>query len=416
MEQRKLYRTIDNITKAAPKFSTTEKLLIYVLNEIIKNEVINILGGRIWKLNESKNAYNMIEQFGQVDNIESNYELKVNNFSTFKEIGTNRAIIGRETDTYLKSKGILNYSATGVGDRYKIKTDNGGAYYLYRYLIALNGPKMDNEFLYTLNIISTTLSSILRTRRIETKARKNLVELEKASEIQKSILPEHSYIFQNYEIFGISVPEEIVGGDFFDYLKADDESNLCVAIGDAASKGVSAAAQALYVSGALKMGVGYDINMTSLIKKISNLVNDTFPYERFVTLFFCELFDDNKGLCVYVNAGHNSPYYYDSINSKVKELPATGPVLGPSPNQKYNTDSIYISKDDLLVLYTDGIVEAANRKFEFFGDARLKEAIMKYKDKSTKEICELIIQDVQRFSAKGKYSDDKTLVVIKRVK
>jgi len=326
-----------------------------------------------------------------------------------------RAIIGKETDTYLKSKGIHHYSATGIGDRYKMKTDNG-TFFLYKYLIALNGPKMDEEFLYTLNIISTTLSSILRTRRIETKARQNLVELEKASEIQKSILPEHSFSFQNYEIFGLSVPEQIVGGDFFDYLKTDDEFKLCVAIGDAASKGISAAAQALYVSGALKMGVEYDINMTSLIRKISNLVNDTFPYERFVTLFFCELFNDYKGLCVYVNAGHNSPYFYNSKKNEVEELTATGPVLGPSPNQKYNTDSIYINKGDILLLYTDGIVEAANRKFEFFGDEKLKDCLIKYKDKSAKEISELIIQDVQRFSAKGKYSDDKTLVVIKRVK
>jgi phosphoserine phosphatase RsbU/P len=415
MEQRKLYRTIDNITKAAPKFSTTEELLIYVLNEIIKNEVIDILGGRIWKLNESKKAYNVIEQFGQIDLIELSYELSVNDFPSVKDIGMKRAIIGKETDTYLKSKGIYHYSATGIGDRYKIKDENG-TFFLYEYLIALNGPKMDEEFLYTLNIISTTLSSILRTRRIETKARQNLAELEKASEIQKSILPEHSFNFQNYEIFGISVPEQIVGGDFFDYLKTDDEFKLCVAIGDAASKGISAAAQALYVSGALKMGVEYDINMTSLIRKISNLVNDTFPYERFVTLFFCELFNDYKGLCVYVNAGHNSPYYYNSLKNEIEELTATGPVLGPSPNQKYNTDSIYINKGDILLLYTDGIVEAANRKFEFFGDAKLKECLIKYKDRSPKEICELIIQDVQCFSAKGKYSDDKTLVVIKRVK
>ncbi|MCX6165280.1 MAG: PP2C family serine/threonine-protein phosphatase [Ignavibacteriae bacterium] len=354
MEQRKLYRTIDSITKAAPKFGTTGELLVYVMNEIIKNEEINIAGGRIWKLNESRNAYNVIEQFGKVDLIESNYQLKVNDFPSVKDIGMKRAIIGKETDTYLKSKGIHHYSATGIGERYKINTENE-AYYLYRYLIALNGPKMDDEFLYTLNIISTTLSSILRTRRIETKARQNLAELEKASEIQKSILPEHSFTFQNYEIFGLSVPEQIVGGDFFDYLKTDDEFKLCVAIGDAASKGISAAAQALYVSGALKMGVEYDINMTSLIRKISNLVNDTFPYERFVTLFFCELFNDYKGLCVYVNAGHNSPYFYDSSNNKVDELTATGPVLGPAPNQKYNTDSIYINKGDILLLYTDGI-------------------------------------------------------------
>ncbi|MBI5402675.1 MAG: serine/threonine-protein phosphatase [Ignavibacteriae bacterium] len=415
MEQRKLYRTIDSITKAAPNFNTTEELLIYVLNEIIKNEEINIMGGRIWKLNESRDAYNLIEQFGEVDIIESNYELKVKNSPSFKDIGKNRTIIGKETDRYLRTKGINRYTATGVGDRYKFRTENE-FYYLYEFLLAINARMIDDAFLYTLNIISTTLSSIIRTRKIETKARQNIVELEKASEIQRSILPEHSYTFQNYEIFGISVPEQIVGGDFFDYLTTSDDFKLCVAIGDAASKGISAAAQALYVSGALKMGVGYEVNMTSLMRKISDLVNDTFPYERFVTLFFCELYNDAKGLCVYVNAGHNSPYYYNSNTGAVEELPATGPVLGPAPNQKYNTDSIYINKGDFLVLYTDGIVEAANRKFEFFGDKRLKECVLKYKERSAKEMCEKIIQEVQQFSARGKYSDDKTMVVIKRIK
>jgi len=416
MEQRKLYRTIDSITKAAPNFSSTEELLTYVLNEIIKNEEINILGGRIWKLNEGKDGYNLIEQFGDVELIEQNYEQKVEDTPSFKEIGRNRTIIAKETDEYLRIKGINRYSATGVGDRFKIKNNNGENYFLYEYLIAMNGRKLDDSFLYTLNIISTTLSSIIRTRKIETKARQNIVELEKASEIQRSILPEHSYTFHNYEIFGISLPEQIVGGDFFDYITTSDDYKLCIAIGDAASKGVSAAAQALYVSGALKMGVNYDVNETALIGKISNLVNETFPYERFVTLFFCELYRDNKGLCVFINAGHNSPYYYNSKEDSLDGLATTGPVLGPTPDQKYYTDSIYINKGDVLVLYTDGIVEAANRKFEFFGDARLKECIMKYKDKSPKEICEKIIQEVQKFSARGKYSDDKTMVVIKRVK
>ena len=415
MEQRKLYRTIDSITKAAPNFNTTEELLIYVLNEIIKNEEINIMGGRIWKLNEARDAYNLIEQFGDVDLIEVNYELKVKDSPSFKDIGRNRTIIGQETDKYLRTKGINRYTATGVGGRYKIKIESE-FYFLYEFLLAINARKIDDAFLYTLNIISTTLSSIIRTRKIEKKARQNIVELEKASEIQRSILPDHSYTFQNYEIFGISVPEQIVGGDFFDYLTTSDDFKLCVAIGDAASKGISAAAQALYVSGALKMGVGYEVNMTSLMRKISDLVNDTFPYERFVTLFFCELYNDAKGLCVYVNAGHNSPYFYNSSKGAIEELPATGPVLGPAPNQKYNTDSIYIDKGDILVLYTDGIVEAANRKFEFFGDARLKECVLKYKDRSAKEMCEKIIQEVQVFSARGKYSDDKTMVVIKRIK
>lgn len=414
MEQRKLYRTIENITKAAPNFNSTEDLLVYVLNEINKNEEINIKGGRIWKLNDAKDGYNLIEQFGEVEKIELNYEQKVKDTPSFKEIGINRTIIAKETDDYLRTKGIGRYSASGIGDRYKI-TNGNDVYYLYEYLIAINGKKLDDAFLYTLNIISTTLSSIIRTKKIERNARQNQAELEKAREIQRSILPDHSINFHHYEIFGISIPEQIVGGDFFDYITTSDDYKLCIAVGDAASKGISAAAQALYVSGALKMGVGYDLNETTLIGKISNLVNETFPNERFVTLFFCELYRDNKGLCVYVNAGHNSPFFYNSKTDMLEELKATGPVLGPTPNQKFNTDSMYIDKGDLILLYTDGIVEAANKKFEFYGDTRLKEILLQYKDRTPKEICQLIIEDVQKFSAKGKYSDDKTLVVIKRI-
>jgi phosphoserine phosphatase RsbU/P len=415
VEQRTLYRTINNILKEAPKFSTTEEMLSYVLGQTIKNEDINILGGRIWKLNEKKTAYYLIEQIGEVAPIEKNYEMKVNKFPSFLEIGKNRTIMSTETDNYLISKGIFHYSATGIGERFKIKKDDN-VYYLYKYLIAVNSKRVDNEFIYTLNIISTTLSSVLRTKRIEKKAKQNIADLEKASEIQKSILPDHYFNFGNYEIFGISIPDRIVGGDFFDYIETGENYKLCIAIGDAASKGISAAAQALYVSGALKMGVEYDINMTSLIKKINNLVNETFPNERFVTLFYCEIYKDQKGLCVFVNAGHNSPYYYNSSSNKIEELRATGPVLGPSPDQKYYTDSIYLGLNDVVVLYTDGIVEATNSKFEFYGDERLKSFILKNVKKNVKELCELLIQDVQTFSANGKYSDDKTLVVVKRVR
>lgn len=417
MEQKKLYRTIENLIKETPKLKTDDELLNYVLEQLIKNEEVNIRGGRIWKLSQDKQSYILVEQEGDVDIIEDNYELKIEQYPIFKEIGKIRSVLAKETDEYLIEKGIYQYSATGVGDRYRIKpkTDKEETYFLYEYLIALNPDKIDENLLNTLNIISATLSAILRTRRIETKAQENIEELEKAREIQRNILPEHEYKFGNYEIFGVSIPEKIVGGDFFDYLTSDNEV-LGIAIGDAASKGISAAAQALYVSGALKMGVEFEIKMTKLIKKINQLVYDTFPFERFVTLFYIELFDDKKGLALYVNAGHNPPAFYRAESGEHFNLEATGPVLGPSPDQKYYYERINFNKDDILVLYSDGIVEATNKDFEFYGEEQLQKIIEKYHALSSKEICEHIIEDVQTFSAQAAYSDDKTVVVIKRIK
>ena len=417
MEQRKLYRTIDNFIKEAPKFNKVEDLLAYVMQQTINYEDINITGGRLWKLNTKKNGYRIIYQIGEVDRIEKNYEIKIDDYDVFKGFGKRRTVMSVETDRHLLEKGIKHYSATGVGERFKVKDRKTNEFiYLYHYLLAFNGNAQDEEFLNTLNIISVTLSSIIRSRKIERREKESIVELEKASEIQKSILPEHSLEFGNYEIFGISVPEKIVGGDFFDYLMTSGDYKLVVVIGDAASKGVSAAAQALYVSGALKMGVEYDANMTSLIKKVNNLVYDVFPFDRFVTLFYCELYKDKKGLCMYVNAGHNLPIVLRSKTAETEILETTGSVLGPSPNSVYTTDSFNLDINDVALLYTDGIVEAANKNFEFYGEERLKKVLINSGNLPPKEICEKVIEDVLRFSANGRYSDDKTLVAIKRVK
>jgi sigma-B regulation protein RsbU (phosphoserine phosphatase) len=416
LEQRKLFKTLENAYKHFPDFDSERQLLSYVLKEVINHENIEITGGRLWELNDGKTAYIMIEQHGEVEKIRRGYALKLSDYPIFYEVGKNRSILAKETDSYLSNLGINIYSATGIGERYKVKDMHGKDQYLYQYIMAFNSKDITANLLNTMNIISTSVSAMLRTRGIETKARAIQKDLEKAREIQRSILPEHEYSFGNYEIFGISLPDRIVGGDFFDYLTFGSEKDkLGIAIGDAASKGFSAAAQALYVSGALKMGTENELKMTAVMKKINNLVHRVFPYERFMTLFYMEIYRDTKGLCLYVNAGHNPPIHLSYATNNMQTLEATGPVVGPAPDQDYYTDSFYFDKNDVLVLYTDGIVEATNSKFEFYGEDKLKEVILNNKNFSSKEIAENIIESVQKFSARAKYSDDKTIVVIKRV-
>lgn len=118
---------------------------------------------------------------------------------------------------------------------------------------------------------------------------------------------------------------------------------------------------------------------------------------------------------MYVNAGHNSPYHLIYDTDQIETLESTGSVLGPSPNQEYYSDSFYFNKYDVLVLYTDGITEAVNSRFEFFGEDRLKQEILNNKHFPAKVIAENIMEAVQKHSARGKYSDDRTLVVIKRI-
>jgi sigma-B regulation protein RsbU (phosphoserine phosphatase) len=127
------------------------------------------------------------------------------------------------------------------------------------------------------------------------------------------------------------------------------------------------------------------------------------------------VFKDTKGLCLFINAGHNPPFHLSYSTNSIEMLNSTGSVLGPAPEQEYYTDSFNLEKNDVVLLYTDGIVEATDSKFNFYGEDRLKEILINNKNFSPKDIAENIIEDVQKYSAKGKYCDDKTVVVVKRV-
>jgi sigma-B regulation protein RsbU (phosphoserine phosphatase) len=408
MHIRKLYRTIENL--AAQSTANTEELLVSVIHAVIHYEEIKIKGGRLWKLNPKTNSYILKHQEGDINKIKQDYQLKMSDYPMFIELPKVRTFLAKETDQYLRKKGIILYSATGVGEKVKLHGKM-----LYKYILAFNTVNVDKNFADTLNIISVSLTNVLRSKKIEQKAKLLEKDLDKASEIQKSILPTHEIKFHNYEIYGVSIPDQVVGGDFFDYLQNEDgEDRLGIVIADAASKGLSAAAQALYVSGALHMGFSFQTKMSTLISKINNLLNHVFKESNFVTLFYCELTDDKNGLCIFTNAGHNNPILYRPEADKFESLETTGQILGPFPNESYKTENILIHPGNVLLLYTDGVTEARDETAEMFGEERLKEILKENHFRTPKEISQIILNELFSFEKPNPHTDDKTLVIIKR--
>lgn len=408
MIQKKLYRTIETV--ASGKFGSEEEMLISILNLIIQREEVGITGGRIWRLNKDDQSYNLVYQTGSVEKIKSGFQIPIKDYPIFDLIANERTVLANETNAVLRKKGIFKYSASGVGSRIKL---NGKIY--YEYLLALNSDNIDDELRYTLNIVATVLTSQLKQKKV-VESEKNLkADIDKAKQLQKSILPEHEYNFYNYEIFGLTIPADFVAGDFFDYVKiGDDEERLGIVIGDAASKGLSAAAEAMYISGAVRMASNFQIKISPLMKRINELVHKIFSEEKFATLFYGELSNDKNGLFLYANAGHNPPIF---VRAKTKEsfyLMSTGPLLGPTPHSKYETDSINFHQGDVLVIYTDGITESVNSNEEYYEEKRLEKIIKEVINFTPKEIAYKILDDVLAFSKDGVYSDDRTLVVIKR--
>jgi phosphoserine phosphatase RsbU/P len=409
MDQKKLYKTVEEI--ASQKFPSEKEMLFSVVSQLVDNEDVLFKGGRVWKLNKDSADYTILFQTGDVGKIKPDFSLSISDYPIFELISKERTIVDSETNMILKSKGILNYSATGIGD--KIKIDNT-AY--FEYLLALNSNVINEEQKAALNIIATAITSQIKQKRYSQRAKLLKADLDKARELQKSILPEHEYRFYHYEVFGITVPAEIVGGDFFDYLEiGDDENRLAVVIGDAASKGVSAAAEAMYIAGALRMASSFEIKIYPLMKRMNQLVNKIFADDKFASLFYGELSHDKSGLFLYANAGHNPPIFLRQNSDAVEFLHPTGPVLGPAPNAKYTVENVNFTVGDVLIIYSDGLTEAADVDFNEYGEDRLVNIAKQKKHLSPREITYAILDDIIKYSKNGLYSDDKTIVVIKRM-
>jgi len=408
MDQHKLYNTIRSLSEQ--QFSTDEQLLAHVLEHAILHEEILIKGGRIWKLDPANGTYRLIRQYGDIEQIDKNFRVRVVDYPLFLQLPKRGTIVGTETNRYLRKKGIRLYSATGVGEKLPWK-----GYMLYQYVFAINADYLKDDMTYALNIIGSALTNALKNRKIESKAKLLEADLDKAREIQRSILPVHEMRFAQYDVYGVSIADRIVGGDFFDYLQPpEDKDRLGVVIADAASKGLSAAAQALYVSGAMRMGIGFNTKISTLIGRLNQLVSRTFTPEHFVSMVYAELLNSDNGLVLYVNAGHSTPILLRNSSNEAEKLAATGQILGPFPGEKYRADFTIMKKGDILLLYTDGITEASDENQQLFGEQRLTAVLREYKSKSPKEISLQILQAVQTFSSITSYSDDKTVVVIKR--
>lgn len=408
MYYQRLHQTLERIT--SKRFGSEAELLASVINELVNLRSAQIIGGRIWKLNSKRRGYEITYQTGDIDTIPGNYIIYTRQYPVMDLFLRERTILSDETDKTLRSSGVFKYSASGVGDR--IKIDNK---LYYEYIIAFNSPALSIEFKYELNIIATVLTSKIKQWRASSSQRDLFDKIDKARQLQRSILPEHEYFFHDYEIYGLTVPSEYVGGDFFDYLEIGGEGDrVGITLGDAASKGVAAAAEAMYISGALRMAMNFEIKITPLMRKLNKLVNKIFKDDKFSSLFYCELSNDSSGLCLFANAGHNPPLFLKRKSNELRLLNPTGPVLGVAPKAHYATESVIFEKGDVLLIYSDGLCDSTNEKEEDFGEERVRELFFKLRKLPPKDIALRLMEKVIKFNAKGTYSDDKTIVVIKK--
>ena len=234
-------------------------------------------------------------------------------------------------------------------------------------------------------------------------------ELVIAREIQMSFLPEKDPTYPGYEITGTAIPSEQVGGDYYDFIPIAD-GQLGIVIGDVSGKGVPAALIMASFRASLIAEIRNNYSISTILSKVNALLYESTESTSFVTAVYGVLDTKNK-ILTYSNAGHNYPLWIRA-SGEFLELKTGGTILGTFEHSSYSEERLEIKQGDILVFYTDGIIDAQNKNGDFFGENRLKDLIRTNTHRTALEIRNIILSAVKDFVHGASQFDDMTLIVV----
>ncbi|MBL8148958.1 MAG: PP2C family protein-serine/threonine phosphatase [Blastocatellia bacterium] len=233
-------------------------------------------------------------------------------------------------------------------------------------------------------------------------------EINFAKEVHQALFPKHLPTISGMEFSAVCIPARGISGDYYDVMQLPD-GRLIFAIADISGKGISAAILVANLQAVLRVLAENCDSPAQLCARINHHLHHVTDSARFATFFYAE-WDQRKRQLRYVNAGHHSPILVGSKQGK--KLQEGGLPLGIMPGYDFQVGEIDLETEDLLVLYSDGITEARSKQEEDFGEERLAKLVETNKEKSPREIQELILEAIRQWSGEDQ-EDDMTLLIVK---
>ena len=268
--------------------------------------------------------------------------------------------------------------------------------------------------------ILAALASVaaLRIRNIslaEEAARRQALEREMtiARQIQLALLPESLPDVPGYSLFATNDASRSVSGDFYEVQTRPETNEPVLVIADVSGKGIGASLLTAYVDALVNAYLGENLEPAEIFNRVSPQMNAKTPVESFATAFL-GIFSIDTGELRYASAGHD-PTLLIRSRADIELLMPTGMPLGLMPEAVYTSAATSLEVGDSLVLYTDGITEAANPEREEFGRDRLVEACRKHRDQAPIGLASAIEKTVDTFVEGVPFHDDRTLVIVRRV-
>jgi sigma-B regulation protein RsbU (phosphoserine phosphatase) len=236
-------------------------------------------------------------------------------------------------------------------------------------------------------------------------------ELQLARGIQQSFLPDHLPQHEGWDLDVLWKPALEVGGDFYDVFDLPG-NRLGLVIADVADKGMPAALFMTLVRTLIRATAREEISPSSVLEIVNDLLVKDTKHGLFITVAYAILSLDS-GRVIFANAGHNLPLLIQQ-NKQLEVLPTTGMALGVLEGIHIADLNTQLNQDDCLIFYTDGVTEAFSPEGAMFGDERLREFILAGECKTAHQQLQAIDQAVQDFIGDLPYSDDITILTVRR--
>ena len=261
-------------------------------------------------------------------------------------------------------------------------------------------------------IIGAQCSQVIENARLyaeEVKLKRLEEDLRHANAIQQMLLPGDPPKIPGLRLAGVSHPARDVGGDYYDFIELGN-NRWGIAVGDVSGKGMPAALTMANLQAAVRGFANTSTSASQCVSAVNKLLGSSTNSKTFVTLFYA-VYDSNLRTLTYSNAGHNPPFRFRADGS-MQTLEAGGLLAGAFEWSKYDEETITLEPNECLMMFTDGVTEAANPEDDQFGEERLEASIRRHPGLPAEMLIEKVLADVLAFQGTAPVADDITLVCV----
>ncbi len=401
-------------------FSNINKLLDYVcliFKHIFSENIILIIPlnyeGEIWNENikisvnyEYSTIQEAINSF--LDQFHFSKNFKIKEIVTFEN-----ALKNKFKEYKIEAKKIIS--------RGKCR----GFIYIFSEDISRKSITEDSNFNFIENCLAVGLENYCL---IKTKKKHENVdrEISTGAEIQSQLLPDYCPIIHGIDLAAHCRPALQLGGDYYDFMclktniseKRKEKSRWAFVIGDVMGKGIPAGLLMTMLRGMLRAEVLTGLPPDRILHDLNQLaLNDLDQSHRFVTLFYSD-YDPRTRKLRFANAAHNPPLLWKNSDQKIIRLDAKGFVLGLQKDAEYHCGEIKLNQNDLVLYYTDGVIDTSNSLGQRFDEERLIKTLTKLCKQSytSQEILNKIFKKLDDFTGQNRHLEDDASMVIFQLK